>query len=322
MGDYKDYSSYFVPRQCLFGGFPTQTQVLELVELGVTNFIDLTFPNEVLKKYKLPQYCFYLNYPIPDRSIPTSVSEFSSIVMKVHESIIAGKKIYIHCKGGHGRSGILVSILLYMLNPEINTSEAIELATKYHSERLVMRDKWRKMGVPQTFFQKKYVHKFFSDIIFFRTYRSGSTTGFSNYSFHDVTVSENNKFLPVGIFPTSEALFQASKNPENSVFVQRQIQAKNPKISKFISQKIIPSEEWCKNKSIIMENIIILKFKQHPQILQNLTRCGLRNIIYNSRRDDYFGIGPENNGGNILGNILMKIRNKYYLEFSPEWISL
>ena len=54
MGDYKDYSSYFVDGQCLFGGFPTQDQVCELAGMGVTNFVDLTFPNEVPTKYKLP----------------------------------------------------------------------------------------------------------------------------------------------------------------------------------------------------------------------------------------------------------------------------
>ena len=321
MGDYKDYSSYFVDGQCLFGGFPTQDQVCELAGMGVTNFVDLTFPNEVPTKYKLPHGCFYLNYPIPDRSIPTSVSEFASIVMRVHNTIVAGKKMYIHCRGGHGRSGILVAILIYMLTPDINTIKAIELATEYHSNRKIMREKWRLIGAPQTFYQKKYVHKFFSDIVFFRAYRSGSTTGFSNYSFHDVEVKERDGFLPVGVFPTSEALFQASKQPDNESFVLRQIHAKNPKISKCIGVKIVPDENWGREQAIIMEKIIHLKFEQHPQILQNLTRCGLRNIIYNSRRDDYFGVGPLNNGRNLLGKILMKIRNKYYLEFAPAWIS-
>ena len=67
-------------------------------------------------------------------------------------------------------------------------AEAIELTTEAHSKRLVMREKWRRMGSPQTFFQKKFVHKMFTNLFFFKAYRTGATVGFSNYSFHEVTV--------------------------------------------------------------------------------------------------------------------------------------
>jgi ribA/ribD-fused uncharacterized protein len=310
MGDYKDYSSYFVPESSLFGGFPKQAQVDELISLGVRYFIDLTFPEEVNTKYVLPENCFYINYSIPDRGIPISVSKFTSLVLFVYDTISNGNKVYIHCKGGHGRSGILVAALIYLLNPGISSEEALKRTSEYHSNRKIMREKWRKMGSPQTHYQKKYIITFFSDLIFFRAYRTGSSTGFSNYSLHSVKVNENDSvYLPCGDFPTSESLFQATKNPDDKNYVQKQIQAKNPKISKSIANKIIPYKEWESKKLEIMSIIVKLKFTQNKSILNNLLFSGLRNIIYNSRTDDFFGIG-SNNGSNYLGKILVEIRNK------------
>ena len=66
----------------------------------------------------------------------------------------------MHCKGGHGRSGIVVaSILSYMNN--ISGEESIILTTKFHSERKIMRDKWREIGSPQTNRQKEFIIKMF-----------------------------------------------------------------------------------------------------------------------------------------------------------------
>jgi len=52
------------------------------------------------------------------------------------------QKLYVHCKGGHGRAGVVVaSILCYYYNIEPN--RALELTTQYHSQREEMRAKWR-----------------------------------------------------------------------------------------------------------------------------------------------------------------------------------
>jgi len=312
MGEYKNYSSYFFLEKCMFGGFPTQSQVDELTSMGVNMFIDLTTPGEV-ELYTLPENSMYVNYPIQDRYVPSDIPLFAALILRTYDFIQnENSKVYIHCKGGHGRSGILVACLLYLLNPGITTAEAIELTTKAHSKRLVMREKWRRMGSPQTFFQKKFVHKMFTNLFFFKAYRTGATVGFSNYSFHEVSVTNHsNKFLPDGVFPTSEALFQASKNADDLTYIQRQIQAKSPKVSKSISQRIVVSNEWNENKEKVMRDIIRLKFDQNAQLRDNLVKTGLRNIIFNSRRDNFFGLGAEQNGENVLGKILQDLRGEY-----------
>jgi ribA/ribD-fused uncharacterized protein len=312
MGEYKNYSSYFFLEKCMFGGFPTQSQVDELTSMGVNMFVDLTVPGEV-DIYTIPENCIYVNYPISDRQVPSNIPLFAALILRTYDFIQnENSKVYIHCKGGHGRSGILVACLLYLLNPGISTEKAIILTTEAHSRRLVMREKWRKMGSPQTYFQKKFVHKMFTNLFFFKAYRTGTTVGFSNYSFHDITVDNHpNPFLPNGVFPTSEALFQASKNPNDSSYVQRQIQSKNPKVSKNIAQRITITDEWNQNKKEIMKDIIRLKFDQHSHIRETLVRTGLRKIVFNSRRDDFFGIGHEQNGENVLGKILQELREEY-----------
>ena len=324
MGEYKIFCSYFIEEKALFGGFPTQEQADILSDMNVRYFVDLTFPTEVPKKYNIRDNCLYLNYPIPDRGVPNNVTEYTSVLLKVFDvlkKLEKDEKIYVHCKGGHGRSGILVASLIYLHVGNLSTKECLELTNQAHNERTVMREKWRKIGSPQTAPQKKYVHKLFSDLVFFRSFKSGSTSGFSNYSFHNI-VSPGSELLPEGNFPSSEALFQASKNIKDKNYVERQKQAENPRVSKTIGSKVVPDDGWNENKYEVMYQILSLKMEQHPEILGKLTRTGLRKIIYNNRSDSYFGLGPQGRGQNKYGNILMEIRERRYREISPDFSTM
>ncbi len=322
MGDYKIFCSYFIEEKALFGGFPSQEQADILLGMNVKYFVDLTFPTEVPTKYTISDDCRYINYPIPDRSVPNNVTDFTSVLLRVSDvlnSLSENEKLYVHCKGGHGRSGILVACLIYLYFQNKSTRECLTLTNEAHNKRTIMRDKWRRIGSPQTVQQKKYVHKLFSDLVFFRSFKNGSTSGFSNYSYHTVN-SPGSDLLPAGIFPSSEALFQASKNISDKVYVSRQKQAKNPRVSKTIGCRVPTTDKWNDSKLEIMKEIITLKTDQHPEILNKLTRTGLRTIIYNNRLDDYFGLGTHGDGQNEYGKILMEIRDKRYRELSPEFL--
>lgn len=316
---YKKYASKFY-KNSMFGGFPTQSRVQELLELGITHFVDLTFPTEVKEKYVIPQNCSYINFPILDRSIPYPIDDFTSIVLLISETIKDDKNVYIHCKGGHGRSGVLVAILLTLLKTN-NPIEALVLTNAAHNERLEMREKWRKIGSPQTIQQKKFVTKFFSNLYFFKSYKYGSTCGFSTFSNNCIDVY-NDDLLPNGMYPTAEALFQASKLPNNLNYVKKQQQAKNPKISKNISKNIIPYNGWEQNKYKIMYKITKLKIEQCPFILDNLLKSGLRPIVFNSKFDSFFGVGLDSNGENQLGKILMSIRRELQKSQKREWMKM
>jgi protein-tyrosine phosphatase len=154
-------SSFFVKDQALFGSWPTQSQVNELEKWGVDIFVNLTMDGES----KIVPYHTrkkVIRFPIPDRSVPVDKIEFCRLVIYLAGQIDRGKKIYIHCKGGHGRAGILVSCLLgYRLM--INPREAIHMTKEYHSNRVEMNPYWRIIGAPQTSDQKTFVYNMFKE---------------------------------------------------------------------------------------------------------------------------------------------------------------
>ena len=147
---YKKYASKFY-KNSMFGGFPTQSRVQELLELGITHFVDLTFPTEVKEKYVIPQNCGYINFPILDRSIPYPIDDFTSIVLLILELLRMIKYF------NYSRSGVLVAILLLL---KTNNPIEAHLTNAAHNERLEMREKWRKIGSPQTI-QQKICYKIF-----------------------------------------------------------------------------------------------------------------------------------------------------------------
>lgn len=303
-----DRSSYFIENKALFGGYPTQDSVRELEREGVRYFVDLTVDNEKkITPYKTDYV--YIRYPIIDHHVPYNWKSFAKFIINISEiieNLEEGELLYLHCKGGHSRSGIVVaSILCYMFNIPVNKS--LEHTSRCHSVRKVMKDKWRKIGSPQTRHQKTFIYKFFEPLYFYKAYRVGITSGFSNFSLHPVEVPG------IGIFPTSEAAFNAHKNLSDKEYVKKQMMSKTPIISKCLANNIEPSQDWEEKKDEIMEKVIKLKFDQHENIRNRLINTGLRKIIAHTRSDSYWGDG-DTTGENKLGKILEKVRNSYYKE--------
>ena len=299
-------SSFFIKNRALFGSYPTQETVDELEEICVRYFVDLTYKGEK----KITEYTTkynYIRYPIPDRKIPEDWKTFTEFILKLSSTIRHLKSkdddkhelLYLHCKGGHGRSGVVVACLLcYMGNyfPE----KALELTSHYHSKRKNMREIWRTMGAPQNHVQKNFVYRFFEPIYFFKAYKSGYTMGMSNFSVHPVKTE-------LGTFPTSEAAFQAYKDPYNRGYVNQQIESKSPAYSKQIGMKCNLRGDWHAIRDHVMNKVVRLKFEQNEDIRINLMRTCIRPIIEKPIRD------KTNNNQNKLGEILMKVRKEMIL---------
>jgi ribA/ribD-fused uncharacterized protein len=298
-----DRSSYFITDKALFGSFPTQEAVEDLQRAGVRHFINLTHPDEKKIEPYHTDYN-YISFPITDHHVPKDWRLFACFLVKVGDIINKlhpGELIYVHCKGGHGRSGIVVaSLLCYMY--DITASSALEYTAKYHSTRSVMREKWRRMGAPQSLYQRHFVHMFFEPFVFFR---SGDITGFSNFSSHPVTVQG------LGTFPTAEAALQAYKNPDDVEYVQKQREARTPNVSVLLGKKVT-RPDWEHVCERIILHILKSKFDQHPDIRKNLLGTGFRPLIQHTRADDFWGNGGDGSGKNRLGKALMKLREYYY----------
>lgn len=167
-----DTCSYFIKEKALFGSYPSENAIKELECNGVKYFVNLTYENEE----RISQYYtenIVINYQIKDRSIPDDLLSFTQFIIHLSgiiKNLKIGDKMYIHCKGGHGRSGLVVACLICNLF-NYSAYESLKYTTKCHSNRLVMRDKWRRIGAPQTYVQKKFVHQLFRPINYTRMYK-------------------------------------------------------------------------------------------------------------------------------------------------------
>ena len=302
-------SSYFIKDRAMFGSFPTQEAVNELEKEGVRFFINLTEDNEKKITPYTTKYT-YISFPIVDRHVPKDWCSFAVLIIRVSDIIKALKpkeSLYLHCKGGHGRSGIVVaSLLCYMFG--MTAERALEQTTKSHSKRRVMREKWRKLGSPQTYYQKIFVHKFFEPLMFYRAYKIGATAGFSNFTTHQITIEG------LGTFSNAESAIQAYKNPTNREYVENQEKSYSPIISKILGRKTELRTDWVEVCDELMYKVAKAKFNQNPELKDNLIRSGLRPIIQHTRGDHFWGDGGDGSGRNKLGKILTSLREEYYRE--------
>ena len=173
-------SSFFIEGKAMFGSYPTQESVDVLEEKGVRCFVNLTNDDET----KIAPYTTkyeYISFPITDYGIPTDRFLFSKFIYKLCDTIRnlpTGELVYIHCKGGHGRAGIVVSCVISEIF-SVDTSAALRYTSECHSKRSVMRDKWRRIGSPQTTNQKQFVHDTFRECFIFNRHVLSMS---SNYS--------------------------------------------------------------------------------------------------------------------------------------------
>jgi len=119
--------SYWVmPGKLLAGEYPgrfdmekSRKRIDAFIDAGFNTFIDLTSPNEsdayhrILREqsdvYGHPVQ--YLNYPITDFGLPT-VEHMNEILNAIEAALNEGRKIYVHCWAGIGRTGTTVGCLL------------------------------------------------------------------------------------------------------------------------------------------------------------------------------------------------------------------
>ncbi len=116
-----DPNTYWVePDRFLAGEYPfspdpagARAKLDALLQAGITTFVDLTHPHE-LEPYSahLPPGVEYRRLPIRDMSVPRDAREMVNILDTVDQALAAGRRVYVHCWGGVGRTGTVVSCWL------------------------------------------------------------------------------------------------------------------------------------------------------------------------------------------------------------------
>jgi len=114
------------------------------------------------------------------------------------------------------------------------------------------------------------------------------------------------------LWPTSEHYFQAQKfeDPQASEEVRK---AKSPMIAARLgrSRKTKLRRDWESTKVAIMTQAVRAKFTQHESIRTILLSTGDAKLIEHTENDSYWGDGGNGSGKNMLGQILMRIREEF-----------
>jgi N-glycosidase YbiA len=67
--------------------------------------------------------------------------------------------------------------------------------------------------------------------------------------------------------------------------------------------------DWEEVKISVMKKGLYAKFTQNPGLQESLLSTDDREIMENSPYDSFWGIGPQGNGQNQLGKLLMRLRS-------------
>lgn len=269
---------FFIKNKALFGSYPDINSVKELEENGVRYFVDLTTIKDNLPDYDTNYV--KIKYPIYDHNPPKEWCSFTILLIKLKNIILNLKnneKVYIHCKGGHGRSATLaVCLLVYIYN--IESSKALEIINLCHETRVTMSDKSRKLRSPHKNCQILFIYKYFSPLFFYslnngkKEYQDLNRHSLSLYSNHCIRLDNmcfNN---------CNDAIYYYIKFDKNN-----------------------------KTKIEILENIIKTKLIQHKSIMTFVTRTGMRPLIDLSISNNKIGEVYMNIRNELYENISSEI---------------
>ena len=133
-------SNWLSEKLCV-GGYPkNKFELNTLLSAGIEVFVCLNEASDTDRIYKyendLPKdkNCLFINEPIKDLNIISDV-KVRALCENIVKKIYNGEKVYIHCRGGHGRTGTIAAIVLYMLY-KLSIQEIFDYLQYSHDQRI------------------------------------------------------------------------------------------------------------------------------------------------------------------------------------------
>jgi protein-tyrosine phosphatase len=129
---------------CAWGPENAPAEVRQLVDVGVTLFLDLTQAGELEPYASLVEPpARYLNVSIRDFAVPTREG-LVGILDEIDAELASGGVVYVHCWAGCGRTGVVVGswLVRHGADPDESLRRIAEL---------------RGPGCPQTLEQRAFV---------------------------------------------------------------------------------------------------------------------------------------------------------------------
>ena len=131
----------------------TRERLQRLVAAGVECFIDLTQSTEqAAYDIELPFSVEYLRKPIRDHGIPDKREHMAEILDCLHDALHSGRRVYVHCRAGIGRTGTVIGCLL--VERGMSGEEALDELNRLW-QQCERSKSW--MSIPETEEQIDYV---------------------------------------------------------------------------------------------------------------------------------------------------------------------
>jgi protein-tyrosine phosphatase len=139
-------NTYWVePGRVLAGEYPgekndgveVRNKIGKILDAGVTFFIDLTHPGELVPYEDILNdeaaqrgiAAGYRRLPIRDVDVPRRPEEMVDILDTIDGALAAGRGVYVHCWGGVGRTGTVVGC--YLVRQGLSGDEALAQIAKW-----------------------------------------------------------------------------------------------------------------------------------------------------------------------------------------------
>lgn len=153
-------SYWALPDRLLAGEYPAVTdlaasreRIARLLALGIEAIVNLTAADE-LPPYDdlLPAQVAHHRFPIRDHDIPADPSHMADILEAIESALRAGRRLYVHCRAGIGRTGTVVGCLL--VERGASGEAALEMLNRAW-QQCARAEAWP--SVPETEAQIEYV---------------------------------------------------------------------------------------------------------------------------------------------------------------------
>lgn len=211
-----------------------------------------------------------------DDGVPKNHMKFSTLMHHLLKIIKENKneKIYMHCRGGHSRSSVLVCCLLGILE-NLSGEEAILKTTFTHHNRIKLKNKWKNVTTPQKKCQRSFVSKFLSS--------------------HVIGVNDHLHDGYVQIFKMPKFDHFASVKHACEHFIKMTNHKK-------IKNLLQTPDNF---KQIILCNVTFYKSLCNPHITAKLLHTGFRNLECFDEKNDSMDT-------NLLSNLFKNVRSHLF----------
>ncbi len=107
---------WVIPGRLLAGEYPggtdfadSRARLKRIQDAGIDYFVDLTVEGELpAYRHLLPFRIKYQRNAIVDQSVPGDAAQTQRILSDIRAALASGRGIYVHCRAGIGRTGLIV----------------------------------------------------------------------------------------------------------------------------------------------------------------------------------------------------------------------